>query len=328
MRGKIIFFPLIAVILVLTVLSYFLNFKNKSMILGVSFSPEHAVYLKSDPRKVYTTILDEWNFRYIRLSAQWDSMEKVKGQLDFSQLDWYMSEAEKKNVKVILVVGQKVPRWPECHVPSWADNLPKNEYDAVYFGYLTAIVERYKNNSALEIWQVENEPFLAYGIKCPAFDKKLTKIGLEEVKRLDPHHPTMVTDSGELSTWIRTARLADIFGTTMYRVVWNKYLGYWNYDWLPVSFYRLKLLLNGREANTTFISELQAEPWIPDHDLFDSEIEEQYKSMDLNRLKKNIAFAQAFGSPRAYLWGAEWWYWLEQNGHNEIPDYIKNLNKE
>jgi hypothetical protein len=298
------------------------------MIYGVSFSPEYAGYLKTDPQKVFVTILDDWKFRHIRLFAQWDWLEREQGKMDFTQMDWFVREAEKRDVKLIMIVGQKTPRWPECHVPAWANSLPPPEYKQAVIDYITRVVERYKNSPALEIWQVENEPYLDFGITCSNYDKNFVIKEISEVRKLDPAHKIIVTDSGELSTWRQTARLADLFGTTMYRVVWNKYFGYWNYDWLPPSFYRIKLWLNGQSPNATFISELQAEPWIPNHELFGTDIQEQYKSMDLSRLEKNLAFARETGFSRAYLWGAEWWYWLREKGYNEIPNFIKDLRKE
>ena len=43
--------------------------------------------------------------------------------------------------------------------------------------------------------------------------------------------PVLITDSGELGWW-RPASNWVIFGTTLYRVVWNKYVAYWNYKYL------------------------------------------------------------------------------------------------
>jgi len=75
--------------------------------------------------------------------------------------------------------------------------------------------------------------------------------------------------------------------------------------------------------------ELQAEPWIPNQNLFLTPLDEQYKSMDMNRLQKNIIYAQKVGFPRAYLWGAEWWYWLQEKKEvNNFVEVIKNLKKE
>jgi hypothetical protein len=50
--------------------------------------------------------------------------------------------------------------------------------------------------------------------------------------------------------------------------------------------------------------------------LYDSPIEEQKKTMDLEQFKKNIEFAKKTGLDEFYLWGSEWWYWLKEK-HND-----------
>ncbi len=302
----------------------FYGFKNNRMIYGVSFNTEYASYLGLDVKESFNKILDEWQFKYIRLSAQWDLIEKKPGQYDWNDLDWMMNEAGKRNVKVILALGNKTPRWPECHFPKWID---ASNHQPDLLNFITTVVAHYKNHPALEIWQVENEPFLNFG-DCRPISSQELKEELALVKKLDPFHPTMVTDSGELSLWSRTAKQADIFGSTLYRVVWNKTFGYWSYDWiLPAFTYTAKLWFNGRDVNTAYITELQAEPWIPDAKLAETPLAEQFKSMSLKRLKSNVEFAARTGMPRAYLWGAEWWLWLEGKGNTDFSDYIKQLKK-
>ncbi len=302
------------------------SFKNQKMILGVSFDPVFARYLGLSAGETYFKVLDDWKFKYIRLAAHWNQVETAPGVFNFDDLDWYVSEAGKRGAKITLAIGQKTPRWPECHIPVWASKLSAKEFTAARLKYIAAVVTHYRSNQFLEMWQVENEPFLPFG-ECPAFSTDELRQELNLVKQLDANHPRMVTDSGELSTWRRTATVAEYFGTTMYRVVWNKYLGYTSYDWLPAAFYRLKLWLVGRSVNTAFVSELQAEPWIPGQHIVDVALSEQAKSMDLTRLKKNIDYARKIGLPRAYLWGAEWWEWMGKTGHSEITDYIKNVSK-
>ncbi len=306
----------------------FSGFKNNKMIYGVSFNTEYASFLGLNPRDSYIKILDNWQFKYIRLSAQWDLIEKTKGQYDWNDLDWMMNEAGKRNAKVVLAVGHKTPRWPECHYPNWVDASSHGSHQPDVLSFIKITVERYKNNPALEIWQVENEPFLSFG-GCGPIAKQELKEEVELVKQLDSSHQTMVTDSGELSMWFRSAKSADLFGATLYRVVWDKTFGYWTYDWIlsPLA-YTARLWLNGRGTNSAFITELQAEPWIPNTPFAETPLAEQYKSMNLARLKSNVEFAARTGMPRAYLWGAEWWLWLESKGVNDISDYIKQLKKE
>lgn len=305
----------------------FSGYENNSMIYGVSFNPEYASYLGLDPHASFIKILDNWQFKYIRLSAQWNIIEKTKNQYDWKDLDWMMSEAAKRNVKVILAVGNKTPRWPECHAPAWVDGTSFATRRDPLHDFIEATVNRYKNHPALEVWQVENEPFLRFG-DCAPITRQDLQDELDHVKSLDKVHPTMVTDSGELSLWWRSAKAGDLFGTTMYTVVWSKYLGYWNYDWLmPAIAYTAKLWLNGRDVHSAYVMELQAEPWIPDRPLADTPLAEQFRSMSLARLKHNVVFAARTGMPRAYLWGAEWWLWLETKNVHDFSDYIKTLKK-
>lgn len=299
---------------------------KQPVIYGVSFQPDYADYLTGNYQETFNVILDDWGFRYIRLSARWSEVEPEQDKFDFTRLDWMMAEAQKRDAKILLAVGQKTPRWPECHAPEWTKKFTDEEYFTSLEKYIKTVVERYKNNSALEMWQVENEPFLPFGESCrklstDKFDEEISWV------RGDGNHKILTADSGELSTWRRTARAGDYFGTTLYQMVWNQYIGYWSYDWLPATFYRMKLWLNCRTPKDAFVVELQAEPWLPDNAIENVPISEQYKSMSLARLQSNLTYARRLGFGRDYLWGAEWWYWLQKKGLNEIPDFIKNLKK-
>jgi len=332
MRSTKIVFVILGIFFLLVVnVWYFFsdaaNPKNEQMVLGVSFSTQYARYLGLDVPEVYKTILDDWKFRNLRLTARWDQSEPQPGKFDFTELDYLMNEAAKRKAKVILAMGQKTPRWPECNVPDWTKNLSDQDYYSSLNNYLKTVVEHYKNHPALEIWQVENEPFLAFGKTCRKLDTQKLGTEISTVKNIDSNHPVMVTDSGELSWWNKTAKAGDIFGTTAYRIVWNSHLGYFTYDWLPAAFYRLRAIYHGLSLKNTYVAELQAEPWISDYTINSDNISEQLKSMNFDRLKKHIDFAKRTGFARAYFWGAEWWYWLKIHGYSDIADYIKNLPK-
>jgi len=73
--------------------------------------------------------------------------------------------------------------------------------------------------------------------------------------------------------------------------------------------------------------ELQAEPWGPAL-IYHLTPEEQEKSMDLERFKKNISFAKKTGLDEFYLWGVEWWYWRMEAHHKaDIWEEAKTLFK-
>ncbi|MFA6486273.1 MAG: beta-galactosidase [Candidatus Magasanikbacteria bacterium] len=317
---------IIIIIIALFIVARFIRFKNQ-MVYGVSFNSQYARYLGLDPAKVYTALFEKWHFKYIRLSAQWNAIETADGQYDFGELDRQMDEAARQGAKISLALGQKTPRWPECHAPAWTAPLTDEQYYTKLHKFMAVVVNRYRDHTALEIWQVENEAFLPFGVSCRPFTPALLADEIALTRSLDTAHRILITDSGELSSWRLTARAGDLFGTTMYRVVWTKSFGYFNYDWLPAIFYRAKLFFNGRSVDQAFVAELQAEPWIPDNNLLDTPLAEQYQSMNIKRLQTNLDFAASTGMPRAYLWGVEWWYWLETRGETAISEVVKSVKK-
>lgn len=73
------------------------------------------------------------------------------------------------------------------------------------------------------------------------------------------------------------------------------------------------------------VIELQAEPWAPTMP-GETPLEEQYKSMNAERFRKNIAYARATAFDEFYLWGVEWWYWLGEKHNNwEIWNEARGL---
>ncbi|MEK7566947.1 MAG: EamA family transporter [Patescibacteria group bacterium] len=295
---------------------------------GITFSQKFSEMLGLDWRENYGAILNELKPARVRLIAYWDKIEPEDNKFDFNDLDWQMDLAAKNKVGVILAVGRKLPRWPECHAPEWAKNPESGIWNPELLEYIKETVNRYKNHPALLYWQAENEPFLPFG-ECPAFDKEFLDKEIALVKSLDSAHPIIITDSGELGLWYRAAKRGDVFGTTMYRRVHNEYLGYVDYH-LPPQFFWAKQKLTrwfvGDSAKKYVVIELAAEPWLPKQ-LYETSTEEQFKHFDLDFFKNTIDYAKATGFDEYYLWGAEWWYWLKtKQSHPEFWDYAKTIN--
>lgn len=304
----------VAIFLILTVGLFALDIKgNESkMEYGVTFSKPFADFLGVDWKETYAAILDDLGARKIRLMSYWTETERTKGNYSFEDLDWQINEAKKRNAEIILVVGQKQPRWPECHIPDWAKDLPLKERQDVVIELDRAVINRYKDEKNIVAWQVENEPFFHFGI-CPEYDDNFLDREISLVHSLDPNRPVIVTDSGELSSWYKSGKRADILGTTLYRTVWNKDIGYVNYPF-PASYYWLKgeliKLITG--VQKVIVVELQGEAWgakMPN----DMTLEEQYQSMNPAKLKKIAEYARLTGFSESYFWGAEWWYWLKKS---------------
>lgn len=317
-------------IVLLLIFFLFLWYKSKKIHpieYGISFNQYHATYMGFDWRKMYLEMLNELKPKYIRVAAMWSDVESQKGKFDFTSVDFMMEEAKKRNVKVMLVVGQKAPRWPECHVPSsWLDKEVVGDYEGFLMAYVKKVVERYKDHPALELWQVENEPFINFKFgECKNYDESKVEDEIKLVKSIDSTHKIIITDSGELSFWYTAAKAGDLFGTTMYRIVRTPGGHIFNYDWLPAYFYKLKSRLVGRSVDEVYIVELQAEPWFSAlEDVFSAPISVQEETMNPDRLQKHFTYAKQTGFPRAYLWGVEWWYYMkEKNKDARYWDAVK-----
>ncbi len=292
---------------------------------GVAFSKYFALKMSLDWKETYLAILDDLKPKTLRLPIYWEDIEAQSGVYTFDDYDWMTQQAEQRNVKLILVIGRKLPRWPECHLPAWAASLNLESQKTMLLKTLPQIVNRYKNLNNLYLWQVENEPFLPFG-ECPLAGGDFLSKEIDLVRSLDLKHKILVTDSGEISPWLQAARYGDIFGTTMYRVVWNQWLSYYKYP-LPPQFFWLKanlvhLLHPGKPI---LVSELQGETW--GHRMpYETAIEEQFKSINIAQFKENINYAKQVGFSEVSIWGAEWWYWLKtKNNHPEFWEEAKAL---
>ncbi|MBI2600989.1 DMT family transporter [Candidatus Daviesbacteria bacterium] len=308
----------------------FTDFAKPKVEFGVSFSPRYAQSLELNPEQTFVDMLDNLNVKLVRLPVYWDEVEKVKGQKDFSKLDFYLQESLKKDVKVVLVVGFKQPRWPECFTPQWAANLSRTDKNEQILKLVNEEINYFKKYPNIIYWQVENEPFVPFGLCIPPDDisSKLLEQEINTVKSLDDRK-IMVTDSGELSTWIQARKRADILGTTFYKTVWNPYFGLVDYPF-PSVFYSLKANISkfiaGKLKQEILISELQAEPWITGHQsVKDVPIDQLTKQFSVSKFSKNITFVKDIGFDKALLWGVEWWYFMKENGRPEYLEYAKTL---
>jgi hypothetical protein len=165
---------------------------------GVTFTKYFADELGVDWIDVYQALLDDLKVRKLRLAAHWPMIEPERDMYDFSDLDYQISEASKRDASIILAIGRRLPRWPECHTPHWVGYMGWDEQKMEIRQYLTAIVTRYKDEPHIKLWQVENEPYLSAfaGYICGPLDEGFLKEEVALVKSLDPDTPVLLTDSG------------------------------------------------------------------------------------------------------------------------------------
>ncbi len=314
MKLKMILFY-IPIIFLIIILGYFFVGsppRAKEITFGVNFSQKHSQNLGLDWKENYLALLDDLKVKEIKLISHWDLIEEEKDKFYFNDLDWQIKEAGKREAKIILVIGMKTGRWPECHIPEWAKNFSKKEQQERILNLIEKIVLRYQDSTTIWALQVENEPFFPFG-ECPWSDREFLEKEMKLVRSINPQKkPLIFSDSGEGSFWVTAAKLGDVIGITMYKKVWFKQLNAYIYYPLPPVFYWRKAVLIKKIFNKeVMVTELQAEPWGPKL-LYDISLKEQEKTMNLDRFKYNVSFAKKTGFNKFYLWGVEWWYQMKQ----------------
>lgn len=319
--AAILFFAMVAGLLLINAIKDNLGLDERPVELGATFSKPYAESLGLDWKKVYIETLDDLGVRRLRIPAYWNEVEPEPGVYNFSNIDWMLDEAKKRDAKVLLAVGRKLPRWPECHVPAWTEGMGESLVQTRVLAMIEAVVRRYSTNDVIFAWQVENEPLFEFGI-CPPPDRDFLKHEVAVVRALDDR-PIVITESGELSAWVGAASLADVVGISTYRNVWDKYIGYFYWPVGPRYYTRradaISTLVDG-----VIITELQAEPWFT-APVMTVDPTSQKTLMNPARLRDNVEFARRIGFPEVYLWGVEWWYWMRQHGSPEMWDEGRKL---
>lgn len=275
---------------------------------------------------MYLAALDDLGIRKFRLAAHWPMIEPERDRYDFAALDYQVREAEKRDAEIILAVGRRLPRWPECHVPRWVGDMAWDEQKEELRQYITAVVDRYRDSPAVVMWQVENEPHLALFAyeHCGELDEAFLAEEAALVKTLDPSRPILITDSGNLGLWYQPYRLGDAFGTSLYMYFWNPELGQFKTR-LPAAFYRAKAnLMRIFGEKPVLLIELSAEPWLTEP-MIATPIATQLTRMDVEKFDEIVEYASRTHFEEQYLWGVEWWYWMRDRGHPEFWDRAKKL---
>jgi hypothetical protein len=311
--------------IILGLLVYFVKFadyypsvrdlKHKPDFFGVTFSTKFCDELEIDKKETYQAVLDGLGVKYIRIPVYWDEIEKEEGKYDFTDYDYLISEGEKRGVRFIISLGRRVPRWPECHNPAWLNQKSDLGVRISTLKTIQTIVERYRSHDSVEYWQVENEPFLGTFGVCPALDEPFLRQEFDLVRSLDKR-PIIITASGEMGSWTEEAAIGDIFGSTLYRVVYNAWLGFVKYP-MPTYYYQLKAKLAGLSPERLMVMELQAEPWVPQGKMIYLTPREIDKTMSIDQFKANLQYSINLDWQRTYIWGVEWWYFQKKYGNPE-----------
>lgn len=295
---------------------YINKYKTEPLVMGATFIPNYARYYDLDPQATMAAVIDDLGIKHLRLVSYWSDIEKDRGVYDFDELDWQIRMAEENGVSVSLALGLRQPRWPECHMPAWAQELPGQTWYKPLEEVIAATVNRYKNSPAITSYQLENEFFLkAFGI-CYDFNRDRLVAEYELVKDLDPDTPVIVTMSNNAIGTPIGEPTPDKWAISVYKRVWDKTITrrYFEYP-IPAWYYAFRAgFTELTRQRSVFIHELQTEAWTPDGfgGTKESPVSEQFKSMNAEMLVDRIEYGKATGMRAMYVWGVEWWYWLKE----------------
>jgi hypothetical protein len=306
---------------------YIQKHSNEPLTIGATFIPDYAESYGLDPHHTLNAIFSDLGMRQVRLVSYWNDIEPQPGHYDFSQLDWQFAMANKYHAKVSLAIGLRQPRWPECHEPDWVNMTDKSQWQPQLYKYMNAVIDRYKNNPALQSYQLENEFFMKVFGKCTDFNRYRLTYEFNMVKKADSGHPIIISRS---NNWVGipiNKPTPDEFSVSVYKRVWDstithRYFEYPQPAWTYATLAGSEEIWSGRDM---IIHELQAEPWPPHgQGITETSLDEQFKSMNAERLKDRISYAEGTGMRSMDIWGIEWMYWLKENkGHPEVWNVAK-----
>ncbi len=312
---KIVLSTLIISLVAIVALGVGHSVKHKSdpVRIGVSFSQKYAQEIGNDWKQNYLALLQDLNFKKIRLMSYWDLYEPSNEEYDFTDLDWQMDRAVENGAKVSLAIGLRQPRWPECHYPEWAENLSLDESQAELITYMEVLIKRYRDHPALESYQLENEIANRLFGECPEYDRDFYAQEIELVRSLDSEN-SLITNASNQSGFPVRSLVGDGVGFSVYKRAYFEAFGRqtsWSYWYVPAWWHGMRaMMVEILHGADTFIHELQAEPWGPKPTV-ELTLDEQFKTMDPEKFIDITNYAESTGMKEYYLWGGEWWYWLK-----------------
>lgn len=291
-----------------------------SPVIGATFSHPHLMQM-GIPLSSAWAEYDRLALKWVRLGCYWEEIEKRKGTYDFSGMKGLLDACTRLNIKVVMTIGMKAPRWPEYYIPSWlADTLrlPKNgRIDTKnnvltenLFSYMAKTIQAIRGYECIQCWQVENEPLDQSGPLNLSISEELLQEEINLVRTSDPARPIQVNVWGNELTgrgnFLRAEKYADSIGLDLYtRVPALKIFNLRTVTGPRDPDHTIRSLISAmrKRGKPVWINELQAEPWgdpgscTPEH------------------IIQNVKWIQDWSIDGVFLWGFE--YWLQQKSKGD-----------
>lgn len=290
-------------------------------VYGFTFSSMYTDSLGLDAQETLAATLNAFHPDFVRFPLYWNAVEREPGVFVWNDIDSALAQMQDANVSIHMVIGAKVPRWPECFIPAWVNVKDRDAYRESLLAYMNKAITRYA--PVIDVWQVENEPFFAFG-DCPRLDIDLLKKEVDLVRALDPDAKIQMTVSGEQQVWESVASLADRIGVSMYRNARSTLLGPFSFP-VPSQWYVL-MRMSMFFSHDVVVSELQMEPWFIGHPRHIPEgIAASFFTS--RHALHNLAYVRATGFSEISFWGVEWWYYLQKQGYPELWNMMSEFMK-
>ncbi len=317
--------------------------------LGISLRAPQVDALGLDPRDALQRLL-HYPFEVLRLGAYWRRIQPGPGEFVTDELDWQLEAAERAGKQVLLCVGAvKTFGYPEFFVPPWQLPRPIREGILVRASdhdwllqpaleFVTRIVERYRDCSAVVGWQIEHESVDPLGLEHSwRLGADFVAAEIAAVRRADSSRPILLngflpmSNLVALQQWWRTrdqgdslayaANHADIVGLDVYPrhglVSLGPLTAYLSGgNGLGPRFMRSRVLEQvRRNRKRVMVSEGQAEPWETVVKPPDPREGAMFSCTPERLIANYNACVRWTDELEAYLfWGAEYWLVRAQNG--------------
>ncbi|GAA5198641.1 hypothetical protein GCM10023322_72460 [Rugosimonospora acidiphila] len=332
--------------------------------LGLSFRPRQAEAMGLDPEASLRELLAR-PFEVIRFGAYWNRIEPAPGEFHPDELDRHLDAAERAGKDIILCVGAvKAFGYPEFFVPDHRLDEPLREGRLVEPGphralldaateFITRIVRRYRDRSAIVAWQVEHEAVDPLGMEHSwRLSADFVASEVDAVRAADPGRPILM--NGFLPTSLPVAlhqgwrtrdqgdslsvaqRLADIVGIDFYprhaligaagrtvyldgsRTPWQQRRRRKLFEWAAATGKRL------------MVAEGQAEPWETVTEPPRPHGEGMYSCLPehvIANFNQCVRWSRGAGAVlSAYLfWGAEYWLARSRDGDRRYLEAVDRV---
>ena len=298
---------------------YINKHKNEPLNFGVTFISDYASFLGTDPKVSFKALRDDMGIHRFRLVTYMSDVEPQRGVYDFSDIDWQLQMISQVHGSATVAIGLRQPRWPECHLASWASGESVAQRNSDVDAFIKATVSHLKQYPVVQSYQLENEYFLGVFGACPASSRTQLINEFNIAKSADPKTPIIMSLANNYFGIPIGQPRPDEFGVSVYKRVFDYTVTkrYFEYPFTPRYYaYRAGLtqMFTGRES---MLHELQVEPWTATgYDIRTAPLSEEYKSMNPKIAASRIQYGINTGFRDIDMWGGEWWYYLKTVRHD------------